>query len=81
MDRQFAYGLLPTLMLAVLLLGYRSNPQESAPHPQPTAPGAPESTQKPADSHTDCDVRIFSDTQGVDFGPYVRQILTLLKKN
>lgn len=89
MNRRSGFDFFPILTLAVLLLGY--GPQrpiqsaQTAPSPQPSAPAKLEPTQKPASagaySASGIGVDILSDTQGVDFEPYVRQMLQFLQKN
>jgi TonB family protein len=89
MNRRSGFDLFPILMLAVLLLGYGSqraiqSAQTALPQ-QPAILAGLEPTQKPAsagvDSAAGIGVDILSDTQGVDFDPYLRQMLKLLQKN
>ncbi len=89
MNRRPGFDLFPILMLAVLLLGCGSQrpiqPAQTASPPQPAAPAKLEPTQKPASpgvySAAASGVDILSNTQGVDFASYLRQMLALLQKN
>jgi TonB family protein len=89
MDTRFGFGFFPTLMLASLLLVSGSpRPTQSAqsapPQPAP-AKKFSEIPQKPTSPDvypaTGNGVAILSDTQGVDFAPYVGEMLKLLRKN
>ena len=90
MSKRISFDPPSTLMLAVLLLASGSqSPAQSAQSTPPAqaapAPTVSETGQKPTSSAAysgmGIGVAILSDTQGVDFTPYVRQMLKLLQKN
>jgi len=89
MNRRSGFNLFPILMLAALLLGYGSQrpirSAQTAPPPQPPPSANREPAQKPAGPGTlgggRYGVEILSDTQGVDFVPYLRKMVMLLQKN
>ncbi len=89
MSKLFSFHPPSTLMLAVLLLasGSPRSTQSVQPTPatQPPPPANREPAQKPANPSTlgggKSGVEILSDTQGVDFVPYLRKMVTLVKKN
>jgi outer membrane biosynthesis protein TonB len=82
-------GFFPTLMLASLLLVSGSPRPTQSVQSAPPQPAPPTTLDEPAQKPTSPDVYrgmgngvdILSDTQGVDFAPYIREMLKLLQKN
>ena len=83
MDQRSGFPLISILILAVLLLwlGPYCSAQSAKPPPPPTT-----ASPKPAQTTVVPDVNqssvtIFSSTEGVDFGPYVRKLLKSIKES
>lgn len=88
MNQRPGFSLASTLVLAALLFGcgphrsVQSVHPPKAPPPAPTEPqSAPKTASAGAESTSDSKegLEILSSTQGVDFAPYVQQLLKLVK--